>query len=120
MRSGKVVSDPRQVGKPISDVIREHMRDPEYRRDHLRLRVRVMIARAVKSLRMDRGLTQHQLAVRAGVPQSQIARLEGLDDERIPSLDFLVKVFAALGQRAVLRVGPLSGRKSAVHEIHLV
>jgi hypothetical protein len=112
--------DPRAVGAPLGGVVQEHLRDPEYRRDYLRVRVRGLIAGTVKSLRMDRGLTQKQLAARACVPQSQIARLEGLDDERVPSLDFLVKVFAALGQRAVLRVGPPRGRKASVREIALV
>lgn len=112
--------DPRRFGESLDDVIREHMRDPEYRRGYLQLRVRSMIAGTVKCLRLDQGLTQKKLADRAGVPQSQIARLEGLDDERIPSLDFLVKVFAALGQRATLRIGPPRGRKTGVREIALV
>ncbi|MDE2490601.1 MAG: helix-turn-helix transcriptional regulator [Elusimicrobia bacterium] len=96
------------------------LHDPRYRRDHLRLQVRGLLAGTVKSLRLDRGLIQKQLAVRAGVPQSQIARLESLDDERVPSLDFLAKLFAALGQRAVLRIGPPGGRKSTLREIALV
>lgn len=120
MRRKMKVVDPASVGLPLEAVVVGNLRDREYRKDFVRVNLRIEIASVVKRLRLARGLTQNQLAARAGVPQSQIARLEGLVDERIPSLDFLGRLFRGLGQRAALRVGPAGGRKSSVCEIALV
>jgi len=103
-----------KYGQPISEVIREHLRDPEYRRGFLRDYVRLEIAAVVKDFRLSKGMTQKQLAARARVPQSQIARLESLADDRIPSLDFIIKLIAALGGSVdlVMRPSARAGRRA--------
>lgn len=83
-------------------------------------RVRAVLAATVKSLREGRGFTQKRLAERAGMPQSQIARLESLEDERIPSLDQLVRIFAALDSRTMLEVAPVGQTSTKRHQIVLV
>jgi DNA-binding XRE family transcriptional regulator len=51
-------------------------------------------------LRRARGLSQAELAGRAGVKQANIARIEGRDDLKVSTL---ARVVAALGARLVLR-----------------
>ncbi len=55
-------------------------------------------------LRIERGLTQAQLAERAGVTRSIIARLERGQSQ--PRLDFLRKVAAALGAKLEIHLVP--------------
>lgn len=112
--------DPVEIGKPIESTIQEEMKDPEYLKHYMLYKVRVSIATMVKSLREMRGMTQKRLAERAGVPQPQIARLESLDDERIPTLEQLVKVFAALDSRAFLEIVPPIATHAEKREIVLV
>jgi transcriptional regulator with XRE-family HTH domain len=48
-------------------------------------------------LRSKAKLTQEELANRSGTTQPMIARLEGGNDSRIPSLDLLSRIFGATG-----------------------
>lgn len=106
-------------GTPIGEIIHKELRDPEYRRDFLRHYVRVEIASFIKHVRLSRGLTQKQLAARAGVPQSQIARLESVQDVRIPSLDLLIKVLSALESRVELVLLPTFRSRKGARELVL-
>lgn len=56
----------------------------------------------VARLRMQRGLTQAQLAERVGTRQPSIARLE--NGSSLPSISFLQKVAAALDARIEVRL----------------
>lgn len=120
MARRKQIIDPRTIGKPLETSVRENLRDPGYRRHYMLYQVRAAIATAIKSLRELRGLTQGQLADRAKIAQSQIARLESLKDARIPRLEHLVKIFAALDSRAILEVVPSAGTRAEKQEIILV
>lgn len=120
MKRKKEFIDPSRIGKSLDSSIRESLKDPEYRKHYMLYRVRAAIATVVKSLRELHSLTQKQLAEKAGVPQSQIARLESLGDERIPSLEQLVKIFSALESRAFLEVVPVHKAHGEKREIVLV
>lgn len=65
---------------------------------HLRL------AHLIEDLRSKSGLTQAQLAKKAGVSQPMIARLERGDQDRIPTLSTINKIFGALGYEVDLVV----------------
>jgi transcriptional regulator with XRE-family HTH domain len=58
----------------------------------------------IARLRMQRGLTQKQLAEMVGTRQPSIARME--NDNNIPSLSFLKRIADALNARIELRVIP--------------
>lgn len=68
----------------------------------IRLRLRHVIARAVLEARLTQGLTQGELAKRAGTKQSRISEIETASGN--PRLDTLEKVTSALD----LDFGPLS------------
>lgn len=79
---------------------RERLNDPEFIAALAELEPGYQIAR----LRIARGLTQTQLAQKAGTKQPSIARLE--KGESTPSLAFLEKLAEALGARLEVRIVP--------------
>ncbi len=65
----------------------------------------------LRELRRDNGLTQRDLAAKAGVPQSTIAEIEV--GQREPSLTLLSRIAESAGQSIAIRLAPLL-RHSAV------
>lgn len=65
----------------------------------------------LRRLRRDSGMTQRDLAAKAGVPQSTIAEVE--TGRREPSLTLLSKIAESAGQSIAIELTPL-GRHSAV------
>lgn len=80
------------------DIKKELLADPEVRQAYDDLEPAYQIAR----LRVQRGLTQAELAKLVGTKQSSIARLES--GKSVPKLDFLRRVVAALGGRLTVRI----------------
>jgi DNA-binding XRE family transcriptional regulator len=79
----------------------QQSQDPEFVAESLELEVGYQIAR----LRIQRGLTQSQLAERVGTRQSSITQLENGNSD--PSLSYLQRVAAALDARIEFRIIPL-------------
>jgi len=67
----------------------------------------------VRSTRERHGLTQAQLALRAGTSQNAISRVER--DEISPSLDTIQRLLAAMGERLELNVRRIEGDFDADH-----
>jgi DNA-binding XRE family transcriptional regulator len=80
---------------PLEEVIDEHRRDPEFRRDWDRGAFAREVAVRILRYRSEHELTQSRLATVIGTTQSVIARLE--TGEHAPSLQTLAKVSAATG-----------------------
>src|SRR3990172_2690005 len=78
--------------RSLKDYLKENERDPAYRAALDRARLRVAIARAIKTARERAGLTQAELAAALALPQSVIGRLESLRDKRLPSVDLLARI----------------------------
>ncbi len=66
------------------------------------------VARAVIRLRLEQGLSQAELAARAGTRQPNISRLEQATIN--PSLRFLQKVAEALQTQVEVRLTPLEAQ----------
>jgi DNA-binding XRE family transcriptional regulator len=86
---------------PFEEIEARLLADPETRAAYDALEPAYQIAR----LRIERGLTQAQLAELVGTKQPSIARLERGDRE--PTLSFLRKLAAALGVRLEINFVPL-------------
>lgn len=72
------------------------------------------IATAIRILREDAGISQHELAVRIGTKQPGIARLENTEALHPPKLDLLLRVLAALGKQLTMVFGNLNLNAAAV------
>jgi transcriptional regulator with XRE-family HTH domain len=86
---------------PLEDALQEWMQDPEFRAEYEALKPNDQVTR----LRIERGLTQAELAECVGTKQPSIARLES--GRRDPSLDLLRRVATALGARLEIHLVPL-------------
>ena len=75
----------------LNQVLKEKLRDPEFRQAYEELEPAYQVAR----LRIQRGLTQAQLAELVGTKQPSIARLES--GQEAPRLSFLKRVVEAMG-----------------------
>ena len=71
------------------------LKDPAFRKAMKESELEYQVARAVIQKRLDKKLTQTQLAKRLGTRQSAISRLEGMG--ALPSLSFLRRVAKVLG-----------------------
>lgn len=78
----------------------QQSQDPEFVAESLELEAGYQIAR----LRIQRGLTQLQLAEMVGTRQSSIARLE--NGNSVPSISFLERIAKAMDARIELHIVP--------------
>ncbi len=83
----------------------EQLRDPEFAAIFRALQPEFQIARQVLRLRLTRGLSQAELAERAGTAQPNISRLERATIN--PSLSFLQRVATALDAEIEIRFNPV-------------
>ncbi|MDO8429610.1 MAG: helix-turn-helix transcriptional regulator [Candidatus Daviesbacteria bacterium] len=79
------------------DVKKELLQDPEFKKEYDSMELEYSIIAQVIQKRLDKGLTQKELAEKVGTKQSAIARLEGGNSN--PSVAFLKKVSEALGSK---------------------
>lgn len=83
---------------------RKKLQDPEIAKAYKSLELQTQLARQVRHLRQERGLTQIELADRVNTRQSGISRLENMD--ALPSLSFLSKIAEALEADIEIRLVP--------------
>lgn len=94
-----------RASRPFDEYHEEQMRDPEFATAYRALEPEFQVAREVIRLRLERGLSQEELAKKAGTGQPNISRLERATIN--PSLRFLQKVAGALGTEIEIRVKSL-------------
>ena len=90
--------------KPISfnDFLKEQLKDPEFKREYDRLEPEFAIIRSIIRKRLEKGMSQKQLAAKMGTQQSALSRLES--GTYNPSLAFLKKVSTALGGKLQISI----------------
>jgi ribosome-binding protein aMBF1 (putative translation factor) len=88
------------VGTAVSDQIKKHLKDPEFRAEYERLAPYEELARIVIAHRGALRLTQAELAARMGTTASAISRIES--GQHATSAQTLKKLGDAFGARAVL------------------
>lgn len=86
------------------DVLEEHLRDPEFRKEWERTALARWLAVEVAHYRAEHELSQRQLAERLGVHQSDVARME--TGEHTPSLDRLIRVAKGLDIELMIDIRP--------------
>jgi ribosome-binding protein aMBF1 (putative translation factor) len=89
------------------------MKDTTFRETFAERRLVGEIAVLVRKMRQAAGLTQAELARRASMPQSAIARLESARSKTVPSLSTLARLSAAAGIQ--LRLASKTGKIGPVN-----
>jgi len=100
-------------GYDMEEFWEEQMKDEEFAAAYRELEPEFQVAREVIRLRLERGLTQKELAEMVGTKQASISRLERAVGK--PSLRFLQKVAEALGARVEIRLVPVESGKAESH-----
>ena len=90
----------------FDEYLEEELRDPEFARGFGEARAKSSFAITLGLARAKAGLTQKELANKAGVSQAYIAKLEG--GEANPTLGRIGSLLAILGLSLVTDVTPLS------------
>ena len=93
----------------LQEDIAERMRNPAFAEAYNALEPEFQVARQVIALRLQRGLTQKELAERIGTKQSGISRLESMD--QLPALSFLKRVAEALDAQLQIQLVPKEASK---------
>jgi transcriptional regulator with XRE-family HTH domain len=108
--------------KTSEEVLAEHLRDPDFRREWERTAVARAVAVKVVAYRAEHRLSQRALAQRLGMTQPQIARLEA--GEHNPTIDTLARLAEALDVEFAIDIHPrrrapklLSGRAQRANAI---
>ena len=82
--------------------LKESLKDPEFKKEYDALELEYSIIAQVIQKRLDRGLSQKQLAEKIGTKQSAISRLERGNISL--SIAFLEKVSKALGGKLQISI----------------
>jgi len=99
-----------RASRPFKEYHEEQMQDPEFAAAYRALEPEFQVAREVIRLRLQRGLSQEELAQRVGTGQPNISRLERATIN--PSLRFLCRIASALDAEVEIRLRPLEATDS--------
>ena len=90
------------MGISWNEYRKELMKDPEFVKEYEALEPEYELAGSLIALRIERGLTQQEVALKMNTTQSVISRLES--GSANPSLATLKRLADALGARVVFRL----------------
>ncbi len=93
----------------FEDVLKKQLQNKEVKLLFDQMQFYRQVARLITELRARAGLSQVELAKRAGVSQPLIARLEKGDHRRVPTFDTIYKIMKALGYTMTISVKPEKG-----------
>jgi DNA-binding XRE family transcriptional regulator len=84
------------------EIKRDMLTNPEVKIEYDNLAIEYELIRQVIKARIEKDLTQAELALKVGTKQSNISRLES--GEYNPSLDFIERVAAALDKKIEIKL----------------
>jgi ribosome-binding protein aMBF1 (putative translation factor) len=88
----------------ISELHQKWINEPKYRKAHAATEGKFALAKAVIAARNRAGLTQSELAIKMGITQPLVARMEGGRVQ--PSLRTLQRLAQTTGSRLSIRFEP--------------
>lgn len=88
----------------FQDHLKEALKDPKFKAEYDRLGPEYELISSVIAKRIEKKMTQKELARKMGTKQSAISRLESGNAN--PSFTFLQKVADALGTKLQIRFAP--------------
>ena len=87
----------KKKGTKLKSYVKSKLKDKEFKVAYEEVQMHLKIAKLLEELRHKAGLTQAELAKKTGVSQPMIARLERGDQDRVPTLHTINKIFRSLG-----------------------
>lgn len=99
--------------KSIEGLLKEQMKDPEFRRLYAIERAKVALAQKIAVMREEKHLNQKELAAKMGVSQQFISQIETGEGRNL-TLDTLIRLAGSLGHKV-----RISFPKSAGQNAHL-
>ncbi len=94
-------------------ILAKELQNDEFRLAFDEHRFYLQVARLVSELRARTGLSQAELARKAGVSQPMIARLEKGDSRRTPTFDTIFRLLSVLGYTISLHVRKAKRKRAA-------
>ena len=88
----------------LDKILAKELKNEEFRILFDQRRFYLQIAHLISDLRARAGISQMELAKKAGVSQPMVARLEKGDSSRTPTFDTIFKVLKALGYKMSINV----------------
>lgn len=88
----------------LDDILAKELKSDEFKLAYDQRRFYLQIAHLISDLRSRHGISQSELAKKAGVSQPMVARLEKGDSSRTPTFDTVFKVLKALGYTMSINV----------------
>jgi len=85
-------------------VVGQHRQSEEYREGYAEARRAFLIGQAVRERRLALGLSQVELAARAGMTQPALSRLEA--GGVVPTIPLLERITAALDAELIVEIAP--------------
>lgn len=92
----------KKVSVSLQEVLKKKLKDPTFKMHFEESRAISDLCYAVTHARQVKGITQQKLAKSCGTTQSVIARLEGGNNGRMPSLDLLQRIADALNLKLII------------------
>jgi len=91
------------VGASLEEAIKVwEKKDPELRAKIDEYKEKAELAMLLKKTRTKEAMSQTELAKKANVPQSVIARIESLESKSLPRLDLYSRIMSSIGYRLVI------------------
>ncbi len=90
-----------RLERPWKELKQELLHDAAFRKAYEELEPEFQTARALIALRAVKGLTQEQIAAKAGIKRPMLSRLEGGKD--LPTIPTLARLAAAIGAKVEIR-----------------
>jgi len=97
----------------LDAILAKELKNEEFRVAYEERRFYLQIARLISDLRTRAGLSQVELAQKAGVSQPMIARLEKGDRRRTPTFDTIFRLLKMLGYTISIHVQKEKRKRAA-------
>lgn len=94
----------KHIGSSFLKDARGWEKSPGFRQIVEEHKEKAKMAFLIKNIRLKESLSQSELAKKAKVTQSVIARLESSNSDTMPRIDLLTKILAAMGYKLILEV----------------
>ena len=88
--------------KTLKNYIKSKTKSDEFTPAYEEVKMHLKMAHLLEKLRIKANMTQAQLAKKASVSQPMIARLERGDQDRVPTLSTINKIFKVLGHETTV------------------